>query len=232
MVLIKVSDFPNPIVAFGDQNSIEHSEILKTHMTLLKNLSVGISTAVDFIGPVSPAITIIAMLIGEVDKLRIELKKLEQHIFKNRIEGKLAALTRHLENLQDENTSESQKVAEIVCAVSALDELLPVFKDDDSIIRERYYCGAPLFVRLCGLVKALCLVTEQTSGYNTSNIQGLKRSYQEVLEWFKIKSIGGRLASCYVKMSSLPGDQWIYNSSDLNSTFSHYYDATQTGYSS
>ncbi|CAG2165119.1 unnamed protein product [Oppiella nova] len=155
-----------------------------------------------------------------------ELKELEQKIFNTILEGKLRALNRIMKDLQDDKTLEVQKVAAIGDAISQFDEILPVFAKENTIFRERFYHGAPLFVRFCTILKAICLIAEQTTDYNTSNLQSLKQNYQEVLDWYRIKCIGRRMASCYVKgMLVLPGvGDWVSDWDRHYEKYKKYYE--------
>jgi hypothetical protein len=226
-------------VAFGNNFRSTDSEKLKEHLAVLKKFAMGTSQALEYgqkhapklktsaliAGKFASVMTVLVMLVGEVDKLYKELKQLEQKIFNTILEGKLQALNRNLRNLGDASTSEVQKVAEIVNAISHLDELLPVFANEDSIFRERYYHGAPLFIRFCTILKAICLIAEQTTDYNTSNLQSLKQGYQEVLDWYRIKCIGRRMASCYVKgMLVPPGVDWTSDWDRHYEKYKKYYE--------
>ncbi|XP_021963698.1 uncharacterized protein LOC110859134 [Folsomia candida] len=214
-------NFPIATVAFGNGFQPTNSEQLKENITLLKSkaslLSQGVEigqkyspnlkAAAVFAGKLVTIVNIVIAIVGEVDKLYKELKKIEGKIFNAIFEGKLQALNRNLKNLLDSRTPEIQKIAEIVSAVANLDELLPIFANEDSIFRQRYYYGAPLFLNLCAILKAVCLIAEYTPDYNTANLHSLKQGYQNVLDWYRIKCIGGRMASCYVQqMLPLPFD--------------------------
>jgi hypothetical protein len=236
MTTYKFSNFPKATVAFGNSFRSTDSEKLKEHLAVLKKAAMGTSQALEhgqkyapklktsalIAGKFASVMTVLVMLVGEVDKLYKELKQQEQKIFNTILEGKLQALNRNLRNLEDASTSEMQKVAEIVNAISNLDELLPMFANEDSIFRERFYHGAPLFIRLCVILKAICLIAEQTD-YNTSNLQSLKQGYQKVLDWYRIKCIGRRMASCYVK-GMLDVVDWTSDWDRHYETYKKYYE--------
>lgn len=208
------SNFPKAIATFGVSFRRTDYERFQEYMKTLKSFADGtnnasekavqyskkyVQTFAQIAGKVAPVLTVLVSLIGEVDQLYKELKNAEQKIFNTILEGKLRALEYNLKNLECRHTNEMQMVAEIVNAISHFNEMLPVFANDDSIFRERFYQGAPLLVRLCVILKAISLIADNFADYNNSNLQSLKQEYQKVLNWFQNKCIGSRMASCYVK---------------------------------
>lgn len=211
MTTYNYSNFPIAIVAFGNGFSTSDYEKHQDYLTKLKAIAEGITqvsvysekelvtTAAQIAGKVAPVLTVLIVLVGEVDELHNKLKNLDQKIFNINLQMKIRSLTKNLNNLESKDTNEVQRVAEIVTAISHLNEILELFSNTNSIFRERFYHGAPLFVGLCPIVKGICLIAGNTTDYNNSSLQNLKQEYQDVLNWYRNKCIGSRMASCYVK---------------------------------
>jgi len=142
-------------------------------------------------------VNILSKLVGQVDGLHTRLQAVEERIFNRILDGKLASLRGNLGNLENSATSNVQRVGELVQAFSNLQEILPIFSGADSIFRERFYVGAPLFVNFCVILKTLTLIALVTPNYNTSQLRALLDDYQNTLEWYKKRCIGSRMASCY-----------------------------------
>lgn len=234
------SNFPKAIVAFGNSFRRSDYEKYQGYLAKIKELpdhAVKSSEMVpkygkyvhnfaEFVGKCGPVLSVLVQIVKEVDQLHNELKNVEQKIFNTILEGKLRALDCNLKNLESNDTNEIQRVAEIVIAISHFNEMLPVFANEDSIFRERFYQGALLFVRLCFILKAISLIAENATTYNNSNLHGLKQGYQKVLDWYRNKCIGRRMASCYVKqMLSIDGiSNWTNDWDRHYKNYTKYYE--------
>ncbi len=234
----KFSNFPKAIVVFGSHFNSTDYEKLQERLSILNKIAIGASQALQYgqkfaanlgtaaliAGSFASVMTVLVSLAGEVDKIYKEFKNLEQKIFNTIVEGELDALNHHMINLANPMTLDGQKVSELVNSVSTLRKLLPFFAKEDSIFRERYYVGAPLFVRLCAILKAISLIEANSNTFN-DNLQGLREGYQKVLDWYKIKCTGTRLASCYVNgMLTLPGGDWTNDWERHYESHKKYYD--------
>ncbi len=109
--------------------------------------------------------------------------------------------------MQDNKTSFEQKKMELVSAISHFHEILPIFTREDSILNRKYYIGAQLFVPICGLLKLMIVIANNTPTYNNPGLQILKEHYQDTLKSFKYRCIRQRLKSIHLYKSptGIPG---------------------------
>lgn len=204
---------PNAIVVFGPtkDNGIALNNLKETITTLddiiskLHAVVEGGSKYIEFFALSSPytaAVTqffsIINNLITESNALNKALNDLEQNIYSTLLDGKLLALKNHIVNMQHPETSDEQKKMELVSAFSHFHEILPIFAKQDSILHQKYYIGAQLFVPFCALLKMIMVIANNIPNYNNPGLEDLKQSYRNVLHSFKYRCIQQRLKSIHV----------------------------------
>ncbi|CAM4966964.1 unnamed protein product, partial [Rotaria socialis] len=119
-----------------------------------------------------------------------------------------------------------QKVSELSVAISHFHEILPIFKQESSILYKKYNIGAQLFIPICAIFKSITVIAENTPEYNNPGLDQLKKQYKTALEYFRDRCIRARLQSVHMKsvggsMMSIYSDE--YYEDQLRSHFPEYF---------
>lgn len=151
-----------------------------------------------FSGPAGTIITILLKLIGETDDLQKEIHKVETKIHTIAIDGSLRILRNISDILNYPKIEDNQKLIHISLAIQEFQRLIPKFARKDSSLSIKYYLGAPLFVKICGIFRIIHAIAAKMPGYDNPGLKELTIDYQVVLDSFRKRCIRERLRSIYL----------------------------------
>jgi len=151
---------------------------------------------------------------------------LEPNLSTDILHSKLQALVIVVKNSKIATESFVLQIAEISNALMELQELLWVFQEEDSPFR-RKHCTlrAIMYLHICAILKTICAISFQVKAFSSTNLMELCMRYQVILDWYRKRCIGKRLASCYVAGMIIPtAAAWTYDWNRLNTKYKHYFE--------
>lgn len=150
-----------------------------------------------YTGQAGTFISIVSYLIGKTDELQSKISELEAKLDTTDVLASLRVLKNIIEILGNSRTTSAQLLSEISFAIHEFHKLLTKFTGD-SVLCIKYYLGAPLFVQICALFKAVLLFVKKMPDYVNPGLETIVNEYQETLNSFRIRCIRERCLSIYM----------------------------------
>lgn len=202
-------DVPSQLAAPSFGNNYSASS-LKSSLSSVQNKIDNVKQLIEIgrlmYGLLSPtaSITAVISLFAAINGLLKENQELHQAfgtvegVYSDIYNGKLAALRHNIRMMEDANTSEAQKLAELVSAVQNLHEMLAFFTGSNSCFFQKFRVGGLLFVGLCGVFRTIYFIAQNCADYNRTGLSDLKAQYSQALRSFKDRCTRTRTSSCYM----------------------------------
>lgn len=203
---------PNAVLTFGPasesttnlEGTLAVLNYLDQRIVKVNNL-VDIASSIELIekigkfsGPAGTIITILLQFIEETDDLQKEISKVETRIHTIDIDGSLRILRNIVDIINNRKIEDNQKLIHVSLAVQEFQRLVPKFARKDSSLSIKYYLGAPLFVKICGMLKIVHVIAVKMPGYDNPGLKELIVDYQVVLDSFRTRCIRERCRSIYL----------------------------------